>query len=87
MLKNPFIGDNLSDPIEKDDSDRVLYSLDCHNINICKSYGEISYACLTGANANTRCSLGDKMRIRILNDTNPNATYMPKKNPASENED
>lgn len=74
-----LIGSNLSDPIEQDEKGKHVYKQDCHNINICKSYGEISFACLVGANANTRCSLGEKMRIRVLNDSNPNATYKPKK--------
>ncbi len=64
-----LIGSNLSDPIEQDEKGKHVYKQYCHNINICKSYGEISFACLAGANANTRCSLGEKMRIRVLNDS------------------
>lgn len=78
-MKNPLIGSSLSDPIEKNDKGEDVYAFDCHNINICKSYGEISFACLAGAYAKTRCSLGEKMQVRILNDANPNATCKPKK--------
>ena len=78
-MSNPLIGSSLSDQVEQNDKGSHVYRFDCHNINICKSYGEISFACLAGAHANTRCSLGEKMKIRILNDANANATYKPKK--------
>lgn len=78
-MKNPLIGDNLSDPIGENEKGQKVYELDCYNIKICKSYGEISFACLAGAYTNTRCSLGEKMQIRILNDANVYASYKPKK--------
>ena len=74
-MNNPFSGKSLSDPIEKDTYNKDVYSLDCYNIDICKCYGEISFACVAGAFANTRCSLGEKMQIRILHDSNPRTVY------------
>lgn len=78
-MTNRLNSDSLSDPIEQNDKGKHVYILDCHNASICKSYGEIALGCLAGGDANTRCSLGEKMQIRILNDTNPNATYRLRK--------
>lgn len=84
---NQLISPSLSDQTEIDSNNKEVYSLDCHNINICKSYGEISFACIAGANSKTRCTLGEKMQIRILNDSNPNATFRPKKPVPPEEQD
>ncbi|WP_407311820.1 hypothetical protein [Desulfosporosinus sp. SB140] len=72
-------GKDLFDPIEQNDKGTHAYIFDCHNIPICRSYGETSPSCVAGGHANTRCSLAEKMQIRILNDANPNAAYKPKK--------
>jgi hypothetical protein len=76
---NPLIGKSLTDELEKNNKERDVYSYDCHNLPICMSYGEHFFACLAGAFANTRCSRGEKMQIRILNDMNPNAIHKPDK--------
>ena len=78
MSKNPLIAPNLSDEIQSCDG-KDTYLHDCHNLPICKSYGEVSYSCLAGAFCGTRCSIGKKVQIRILNDMNPNAIYKPEK--------
>lgn len=76
--KNPLIGESLSDETEiKNDTE--VYCSDCHNLPICASYGNLFFACLAGANAGTRCTRGEKMQIRILNDMNPNAIHKPDK--------
>ena len=51
------------------------------------SYGETFFACFKGANAGTRCTRGEKMQIRILNDMNPNALHKPVKPSKSDLED
>lgn len=71
---NPLIAPSLTDTTENG-----AYTHDCHNLPICSSYGEVFFACLAGADAGTRCSRGEKMQIRILNDMNPNALHRPKK--------
>lgn len=76
--QNPLISQSLSDEIEIKDGTEV-YSHDCLNLPICKSYGNCFFACLAGANVNTRCTRGEKMQIRILNDMNPNAMHKPDK--------
>lgn len=79
MYKNPLIAPSLTDETELDDTGKEVYTHDCHNLPICMSYGSNYTACLTGAFAGNRCSRGEKMNIRILNDMNPNATYKPAK--------
>jgi len=78
MTNNPLIAPSLGDELEERDG-RLVYKYDCHNAPICKSYGEIAYACLAGSKDGSRCSLWEKMQIRILNDANPNAIYKPEK--------
>jgi hypothetical protein len=75
---SPSIKD-LSDPIEQNDKGTHVYIFDCYNILICRSYGETSNSCVAGGHANTRCSMAEKMQIRILNDSNPNSVYRPMK--------
>lgn len=75
---NILIGVNLTDEINSEYG-HELYMHDCCNTPICKSYGTLAYACLAGANIGNRCSYGEKMQIRILNDSNPNAIYKPTK--------
>lgn len=85
--KNPLISQSLTDATETAESGAEVYTHDCHNLPICSSYGETFFACLAGANAGTRCTRGEKMQIRILNDMNPNALHKPGKPPRSELED
>ena len=82
--KNPLISTSLTDETKTDESGKEVYTHDCHNLPICKSYGEVFFACLAGAYADTRCTRGEKMQIRILNDMNPNALHKPCKPPASD---
>ena len=76
---NSLISPSLGDKTEQDSSGKTVYSHDCHNSPICQSYGTCFVACLAGSYAGTRCSHGEKMQIRILNDMNPNAIYKPSK--------
>lgn len=76
---NPLISPSLGDELEQDDSGKTTYMHDCHNSPICQSYGRCFVACLAGAYDGNRCSHGEKMQIRILNDMNPNAIYKPDK--------
>ncbi len=85
--KNPLISQSLTDATEVDENGNNVYSHDCHNLPICSSYGETFFACLAGANVGTRCTRGEKMQIRILNDMNPNALHRPNKPSASDLED
>lgn len=85
--KNPLISPSLTDATEVDESGKEVYTHDCHNLPICSSYGETFFACLRGANAGTRCTRGEKMQIRILNDMNPNALHKPAKPSASDLKD
>lgn len=85
--KNPLISQSLTDFTETKDDGSEIYTHDCHNLPICKSYGECFFACLKGANAGTRCTRGEKMQIRILNDMNPNALHKPDKPSKTELED
>ena len=85
--KNPLISRSLTDATETDENGKEVYSHDCHNLPICSSYGETYFACLAGANAGTRCTRGENMQIRILNDMNPNALHKPSKPSKSELED
>ncbi len=51
-------------------------------VTICqsvRSYGEVFFSCLAGSWSGVRCTHGEKMQIRILNDMNPNAIYRPAK--------
>ena len=75
---NPLISPSLFDETE-DRNGKTVYRHDCHNLPICKSYGSHFYACLAGANSGARCTHGEKMSIRILNDMNPNAIHRPPK--------
>lgn len=85
--KNPLISQSLTDATETDEHGKETYTHDCHNLPICSSYGEVFFACLKGANAGTRCTRGEKMQIRILNDINPNALHKPDKPSVSDLED
>lgn len=85
--KNPLISRSLTDTTEITESGAEIYTHDCHNLPICSSYGETFFACLAGANAGTRCTRGEKMQIRILNDMNPNALHKPSKPSKAELED
>lgn len=85
--KNPLISESLTDATETDDHGKETYTHDCHNLPICSSYGATFFACLRGANAGTRCTKGEKMQIRILNDMNPNALHKPSKPSKAELED
>ncbi|AFM39647.1 hypothetical protein Desaci_0585 [Desulfosporosinus acidiphilus SJ4] len=78
-MNYPINGESLSDKIEQNDKGNHVYVFDCYNILICQSYGEIGLGCKAGGEAHTRCSLGEKMQIRILNDSNPNTTYKLRK--------
>lgn len=75
---NPLISESLTDGTEFKDGKEV-YTHDCHNLPICGSYGNCFFACHAGANVGNRCSRGEKMQIRILNDMNPNALHKPDK--------
>lgn len=77
--KNPLISKSLTDEVEIGRDGKKVYVHDCHNLPICGSYGNCFFSCLAGANADTRCTRGEKMQIRILNDMNPNATHKPDK--------
>ena len=83
MSNNPLIAPCLTDETEMVEGKEV-YKHDCHNLPICKSYGSLFFACLAGANSGNRCTRGDKMKIRILNDMNPNSIYKPDKSSKSE---
>ncbi len=85
--KNPLISQSLTDATEINEDGKEVYTHDCHNLPICSSYGETFFACLAGAYAGTRCTRGEKMQIRILNDMNPNALHKPAKPSASDLED
>ena len=85
--KNPLISQSLTDETKLDESGTEVYTHDCHNLPICSSYGECFFACLAGAYADTRCTNGEKMQIRILNDMNPNALHKPNKPSKTELED
>jgi hypothetical protein len=85
--KNPLISVSLTDQVKtrhSDDGCQEVYTHDCHNLPICKSYGNHFFSCLAGANYGTRCGRGEKIIIRILNDINPHAIHHPKKPDASE---
>jgi hypothetical protein len=84
---NPLISPSLTDLTETNENGNEVYQHDCHNLPICKSYGETFFACLKGANFGTRCTRGEKMQIRILNDMNPNALHKPHKPSKTELED
>lgn len=75
--KNPSISPSLTDETEIDENGAEVYTHDCHNFPICSSYGETFVACLASAYAGNRCTRGEKMQIRILNDINPNALHKP----------
>ena len=79
MVTNKLIAPSLSDEIYKNDEGETVYSHDCHNLPICNSYGNCFFGCLAGAYDGNRCTHGEKMSIRILNDMNPNAIYKPSK--------
>lgn len=83
--KNSLISTSLEDEVEIKDGKEV-YARDCHNLPICASYGNQFYDCLAGADVDTRCTHGEKMQIRILNDMNPNAIHKPDK-PSQKNLD
>lgn len=78
---NKLISSSLTDTFHHDEKNkRDIYDSDCHNLPICKSYGEIAFGCCAGAYADVpRCSRGNKILIRIANDSNPNAIYKPEK--------
>lgn len=82
--QNPLISKALTDAVRDDDSGKEVYEHDCHNLPICSSYGEVFFGCLAGANSGNRCSRGEKMQIRILNDMNSNAIHKPPKPSAEE---
>ncbi len=84
---NPLISGSLTDETEINEDGKEVYTHDCHNLPICSSYGETFFACLAGANAGTRCTRGEKMQIRILNDMNPNALHKPGKPSAADLKD
>lgn len=46
MYKNPLIAPSLTDEVIEENGVKV-YCHDCHNLPICKSYGEISLTCLS----------------------------------------
>lgn len=77
--KNPLISKSLTDEVEIVENGKEVYVSDCHNLPICGSYGNSFFCCLAGANAGTRCTRGEKIQIRILNDMNPNAIHKPDK--------
>lgn len=77
--KNPLISKSLTDEIEINKEGKKVYAHDCYNLPICNSYGNHFFSCVAGANVDTRCTRGEKMQIRILNDMNPNAIYKPDK--------
>ena len=79
-MKQPreLIEENLFDTTRQE-ANKEVYENDCCNVLVCKSYGMLSYCCLAGANKGNRCSYAEKMQILILNDSNPNAVYRPKK--------
>lgn len=85
--KNPLISKSLTDLTDANDDGIEIYTHDCYNLPICGSYGETFFACFAGACAGTRCTRGEKMQIRILNDMNPNALHKPYKPSKSELED
>ena len=85
--KNPLISPSLTDTVEVNENGESVFTHDCHNLPICKSYGEIFFSCVKGANAGTRCTRGEKMQIRILNDMNPNALHKSSKPSQSELDD
>ena len=74
-----YIAESMSDEVESL-ADEIVCKQNCYNTPICVSYGEVSFACFSGSNPASRCSLGERMQIRILNDMNPNAVYRPPKN-------
>ena len=76
---NPLIAPSLEDETETNDSGKNVYSYDCANLPICKSYGDHFFSCLRGACEGKRCSHAEKIKIRILNDMNPSAIYKPTK--------
>lgn len=85
--KNPLISRSLSDKTTFNADGQEIYCHDCHNLPICKSYGQVFIGCLAGANSGYRCSRGEKMQIRILNDMNHNAIHKPEKPSQNEIED
>lgn len=76
---NPLIDTSINDQTEENKQGKIVYSYDCANLPICKSYGDNFFACLAGAYDGSRCLHADKIKIRILNDMNPNAIYKPAK--------
>lgn len=76
---NPLIGPALTDEVETNAEGREIYKYDCHNLPICMSYGQTFAGCLAGSLSRNRCSRGEKMQIRILNDMNPHASHKPDK--------
>lgn len=85
--KNPLISKSLTDETETGEDGSEVYTHDCYNLPVCISYGETFFACLAGARSGTRCTRGEKMQIRILNDMNPNALHKPAKPSKSDLED
>ena len=82
-MPNPLIAPCLTDETEDRDG-KTVYRHDCHNLPICKSYGEVFFSCLAGSYPGVRCTHGEKMQIRILNDMNPTAIYRPAKPTAAQ---
>lgn len=76
---NPIIGPSLTDELELNNDGREVYKYDCHNLPICMSYGNTFTGCSAGAISKNRCSRGEKMHIRILNEMNPHAIHKPDK--------
>ena len=76
---NPLIGPSLTDEVEVNADGREVYQFDCHNLPICMSYGNVFAGCNAGAFSRNRCSRGEKMLIRILNDMNVHAIHKPDK--------
>ena len=76
---NPLISPALNDDLETNSEGREVYKFDCHNLPICMSYGQVFSGCSSGALSRNRCSRGEKMQIRILNDMNAHALHKPDK--------
>ena len=76
---NPLLAPSLNDELETNSEGREVYKHDCHNLPICMSYGQTFSGCRAGFLSRNRCSRGEKMQIRILNDMNSHATHRPDK--------
>ena len=76
---NPLLSPSLNDELEANSEGREVYKHDCHNLPICMSYGQTFSGCRAGFLSRSRCSRGEKMQIRILNDMNSHATHRPDK--------